>query len=67
MPERLLELVNDGLDKVPDVAKFLGVSRSQVYRLMDSGVLPYVKISSSRRVPRRAVRELAVSGLVLAG
>jgi excisionase family DNA binding protein len=66
MSDRVLELVGDGLDRVPDVAKFLGVSRSQVYRLMDSGALPFVKIRSSRRVPRRAVRELAARGLVLA-
>jgi excisionase family DNA binding protein len=61
---RTTELVADGLQRVTEAASFLGISRSHVYQLMDSGVLPYVKLGRSRRVPRRAVLQLAASRLV---
>jgi excisionase family DNA binding protein len=57
-------LVRDGLDRVADVARFLKLSRSTVYHLMDTGVLPSVKIGRSRRIPHRAVLELANRHLV---
>jgi excisionase family DNA binding protein len=56
------ELVADGLDRVGEVARFLKVSMSTVYGLMQRGALPYVKIGKLRRVPHRAVVELAASG-----
>lgn len=40
----------EALQTVPTVAKFLSLSRSKIYQLMDSGELPYIKIGSSRRV-----------------
>lgn len=58
------EMVSDGLERVADVARFLGLSRSQVYRLIADGTLPSVKIGSSRRIPIRAVRDLASDHLV---
>ena len=59
------ELLNDGLERVTDAARFLGVSRSQIYRLIDDGVLPYVTIGKTRKIPIRAVRDLALDRLVL--
>ncbi len=56
-------LVEGGLLKVADAAAFLSVSRATLYTLMNLGELPFVKIGRSRRVPRRAVVELAASGL----
>jgi excisionase family DNA binding protein len=44
--------------KVQAVAQVLAISRAQVYKLMDAGELPYVKIGKSRRVRLDAVREL---------
>jgi excisionase family DNA binding protein len=38
------------LARVAEVAKYLPLSRSKVYQLMESGGLPYVKIGKSRRV-----------------
>jgi excisionase family DNA binding protein len=58
------DLVRDGLDCVDGAAKFLGVSRAQIYRLMDAGELRYVKIGRSRRIPRRSLIELAAKNLV---
>ncbi len=58
-----LEMVADGLVRVPEAARFLGISRSQVYNLMEAGHLAYSKIGRSRRIPRRALVELAARGL----
>ena len=38
-----------------DVAQRLGVARSTVWRLMDSGELPYVRFGRNRRVEARAL------------
>jgi excisionase family DNA binding protein len=58
------ELITDGLQRISEAARFLGVSRSYLYRLMSSGTLPYVKLGKSRRVPIRAVRNLAADHLI---
>ena len=48
-------LLDDGLDKVAEVARFFKVSVAMVYVWMQEGRLPSVKIGRSRRVPHRAV------------
>lgn len=53
-----------GLRPVQDVAKFLSVSRSKVYQLMESGKLPYVKLGKSRRVRWSDVIRLVESNLI---
>lgn len=58
------EIIRDGLERVSDTARFLGMSRSYVYRLIKDGVIPSVKIGKSRRVPVRAVRQLALDNMV---
>jgi excisionase family DNA binding protein len=57
------ELVEDGLVTVSEAAGFLSVARSTVYLLMDRGELPFIKLGESRRVPRRALIELAAREL----
>lgn len=57
------QLVADGLMLVLEAARFLKVSRSTVYELMDTGLLVYVKLGRARRIPRRAVVELAAANL----
>ena len=59
MPDQPERLVADGLMRIPDVARFLGLSRAAVYQLMDRGELPWARFGRARRVPRRAVVELA--------
>ena len=44
--------------KVMAVAQMLAISRAQVYKLMEIGELPYIKIGKSRRVRLDAVRDL---------
>ena len=57
------DLVADGLVTVREAAGFLRLSRSTVYALMDRGELPFVKLGRSRRIPRRALVELAAREL----
>ena len=57
-------MVSDGLDKVKEAAVFLGVSVAYMYRLMERGELPFVKLGRSRRIPHRVVVELAARHLV---
>jgi excisionase family DNA binding protein len=51
---RTVDDANDGQDSglqpVNKVARFLSLSRSKVYSLMETGELPYVKLGKSRRV-----------------
>ncbi len=56
-------LVEDGLLKVSEAAAFLRLSRSSLYTLMEQGELPFVKLGRSRRIPKRAIVELAARGL----
>ena len=63
MTDRDAALVEDGLMKVAAAAAFLSLSRATLYTLMDRGELPFVKIGRSRRIPKRAVVELAARGL----
>ena len=68
--DRREALVAEGLMRVADVARFLGLSRASVYQLMAGGDLPWVKLGRARRVPRRAVVDLAarlVQGVELTG
>lgn len=58
------ELVADGLVDVAGAASFLSISRSKLYELMDAGELVYVRIGRSRRIPRRALVDLAARSLV---
>lgn len=58
------DLLSDGLARVADAARFLGVSKSFVYALIRSGALSSIKLGTSRRVPIRAVRDLARNNIV---
>ncbi len=57
-------LVADGLTSVTEAGRFLGLSRATLYVLMDGGELPYCKIRGARRIPRKALAELAERSLV---
>ncbi len=52
-------IVEQGLLTVGDARAFLGVSRSTLYALMETGRLSYVKIGRSRRTPRKALVRFA--------
>jgi excisionase family DNA binding protein len=58
------KIVDDGLAKIGEGAKFLGVCRAKIYGLMDSGELPYAKIGKCRRIPWAALKAFAGSAMV---
>jgi excisionase family DNA binding protein len=60
------QLIEDGLAKVEEVAKFLSIGRSKLYEAMDAGQLAYCKFGRSRRIPWRSVRQYAADSLMLA-
>lgn len=64
LEDRVREMMEDGLVKIPEAADFLKISIAQLYRLMERGELIYTKIGKSRRIPRRALLDLAARGLV---
>lgn len=53
---------DEGLMKVAAVCRFLSVSRTQVWKWLDDGTLPYVKLDRLRRIPRKAVFDFAARG-----
>jgi excisionase family DNA binding protein len=56
-------LFDDGLITVPEASKFLGISKSKLYEMMDAGELRYAKFGKARRIPKRALIELAQASL----
>jgi excisionase family DNA binding protein len=59
-----IKLVEDGLDRIAEAVRFTKLSRSKLYMLMESGELPFVRIGRCRRIPHRALLNLAVQNLV---
>jgi excisionase family DNA binding protein len=60
------EVSVEGFATVSQGARYLAVSRSTVYSLMDRGELKYAKIGKSRRIPWRVLREFGERCLVQA-
>lgn len=57
------DLMGDGLLSIAEAAAFLKLSRAKVYSLMDQGRLVFVKLDRTRRIPKRAVVNLAAEHL----
>ena len=57
------ELVADGLVTITEAELLLRLGRTSIYRLMADGSLPFVRIGRARRIPRRAVINLAAAAL----
>jgi len=63
-------LTEDGLLRPwPDAAHFLSVSRTQIYELLASGKIEYVRITDhgARKIPRRALVRYLDSRIVKPG
>jgi excisionase family DNA binding protein len=52
----------EGLARIPEAAAFLAISRASVYRMMDTGRMPFRKFGRSRRVPWAALHRFAETG-----
>jgi len=60
----MTDLLGDGLLSVAEVCLLTGMRKSFWYAVMDAGDLPYVKLGSSRRIPRRAVLDYCNERLI---
>lgn len=58
-------MVEEGLLNVREAGAFLAVSRTTIWVLMSAGTLPYTLIGHNRRIPRAALKALAIKGLVV--
>ena len=58
------DLLEEGLNTIPEAQNYTRLSRSTLYGLMDGGQLAYTRIGRRRLIPHRALVELASRGLV---
>ncbi len=58
------ELAADGFMRAREAAEFLGLSRSQIYELMNQGPLPYRRLGAARMIPRVAIQRWSALGIV---
>ena len=58
------EMVQDGLVTIEAAMEFLDISRASLYRLINEGALPTVKLACAHRVPRRALVKFAANHVV---
>lgn len=66
-PSRTVASDRRPLASAIEIAQFLGVSRGQIYGLMDSGQLPFYRVGSLRRVRWDDVDKLLAESTVAAG
>jgi excisionase family DNA binding protein len=59
-------VLEGGFVGVEEARRYLCVSRTLLYSLMDGGQLAYAKIGKCRRIPRKALIAYAESRLVMA-
>jgi excisionase family DNA binding protein len=65
MTRRERELVNEGFDSVRDGAAYLAIGKSQMYKLIKAGVISHAIAGGKLVIPRKALREYALSKLKL--
>lgn len=63
-----MDLLADGLMSVKEAAKWLGVHRATIWRMMDKGELPFIyapgRGALARRIPRKALVDWASVRLI---
>jgi excisionase family DNA binding protein len=57
------ELVEMGMMSVEEAMRFLSVSRSHLYELMNKREIPWAKVGRSRRIPRKALTAYVAANL----
>jgi excisionase family DNA binding protein len=58
------EMVQQGLVTIEEAMEFLSISRASLYRLINEGAFPTVKLACARRIPRRALIDWVVEHVV---
>jgi excisionase family DNA binding protein len=64
MADSETDVVADGVMSVADAMKFTGLGKTEVYKRIADGSLPFVRPGKRRLMPRKALVELLRSGLV---
>ncbi len=59
-----ISLVSEGAMTVREAVKFSRISRSDLYRFMESGRLPWLKPCRNRLIPRKALVDLMAAEVV---
>jgi excisionase family DNA binding protein len=59
------ELLADGLERVSDTARRLGVSRNTIYQWVREGRIAHLRIHDCLRIPTRAVDQMIENGLFI--
>ncbi len=59
-------LCDDGLMDIKRACEFLSVSRSKLYRLMDSREIAWTQLGGQRRIPKRGAVAYSEKNLVQA-
>lgn len=62
---RKLDLAENGAISVKEAARLLGVSRSLLYAMMETGKLAYARIGRRRVIPRKAIQEVLAENIVV--
>jgi excisionase family DNA binding protein len=57
------QLLAGGLLRIEEAETFSGLGRSTLYKHMDDGTLPYVKIGRARRIPKQALIDFVADHL----
>lgn len=60
------DIFSDGMQRVSQAARRLGLNRNTVYGWIKEGKIAYTRIHGSYRIPTRAVSEMLNRGLHLA-
>jgi hypothetical protein len=58
------DLLADGCFTVADAAKFSTVCRSNLYKAMDAGEVPYIRRGNRRMIPKVGLIRWMVDGLI---
>jgi len=67
MDELALDLVREGAVTIKEAVHISGFGKTFLYEAMKRGDLPYIKIGSARRIPRKGLAMWLASGLHIKG
>jgi excisionase family DNA binding protein len=65
-PDPRTRMAAEGFASIPEAQKYLNLSRSSIYRLMDDNQLAFARFGRSRRIPLAALRSFAAASIVAA-
>ena len=58
------DVVDEGAMTVDEAVKWSSLGRTRLYKAMDEGRLPFIKLGKRRLIPRKALRDLLARAVV---